>query len=362
MKVNRFILLMAFILLASVLTACGGTPAAASWPGLAANETIAYLANGSVLHAIRLKDGEELWSFPEKPSAKWVFYSNPVFTADGQLIVGSSGTEHSLFLVDAETGKEVWSFSDAGDHWQASPLVVGQMVYAPNADGTLYVFDLSIQGNDKLAWTLNLGDKLWSQPATDGKRIYIASLNHHVFAVDIETHELVWTTPIELGGANTGTPAISKDALFIGSFGQTVEAISTVDGSLLWTAPAKGWVWGGPIVADSTLYFADLDGNFYTVNTADGSPLTESIRPDGPILASPAVINDKVIFVTENGTVYAINPDGSIESLETLAGKLYTTPVAAGDLILVAPFRGDYTLVALDQDGKQVWYYPKEQK
>ncbi len=45
-------------------------------------------------------------------------------------------------------------------------------------------------------------------------------------------------------------------------------------------------------------------------------------------------------------------------SLEQLTAKLYTAPVAAGDLILVAPFQSDSSLlIALDKDGKQAWSF-----
>lgn len=364
MKLNRLAIIFSLTLLALVLSACGA-PAAVSWPGLAADSETAYLANGSALIAVRLKDGEELWNFPEKPGAKWTFYANPVLTTDGQILIGSSGTEHALFLVDAQTGKESWSYSDVGDQWVASPLVDGDMVYAPNSDGTLYVFDLSIAGDDKLAWKINLGGKLWSQPASDGERVYVASLDHRVHAVDIATKKLIWV--VDLEGANTGAPATANGLLYVGSFGSSFEALNTTDGSIAWTTPTKNWVWGGPTLDGEKLYFADLAGFFYSVDASNGKLLSDPVQLDGAILASPVLYNGRIIIVTENletneSTVFAINADGSIESLETIKGKLYTTPVIVGDLILVAPFKGDTLLIALDADGKQVWQYPATQK
>ncbi len=357
MKANRLILILALVLLASLLSACGGAPVASSWPGLAADQEAAYLANGAIVYAIRLKDGEEIWRFPESPSSKLAFYSNPVFTSDGQLLLGSSGAEHTLFSVDAETGKDTWSFTEANDQWVASPLVVGEMVYAPNADGTLYVFNMAQEGNDKLAWKVELGGKLWSQPVTDGTRVYVASLDHHLHAVDMATHSVMWVA--DLGGAVSGVPALDEGQIFIGSFDPALTAINTADGSITWTASTESWVWGGPALDGETLYFGDLDGNFYTVNAADGAVL-DSSKPDGPILATPIVLNGQVFFVTENGTVYSFMPGANPQSMEKLDGKLYTAPVAAGDLILVAPFQGEFLLVALNADGKVVWSFTSE--
>ena len=354
MKTNRLILFLALALLVVTLSACGGTPTAVTWPGLAASGDAAYLANGSVVYAVRLSDGQQLWTFPEKPDAKLTFYANPVLTSDGQLLIGSSGGDHSLFLVDAATGQSNWSFGGAKDYWVASPLVDGNMVYAPNADGNLYIFDLTIPGQDKLTDTVQLGGKLWSQPVMAGGRIFVASLDHRLHSLDLKTLEEMNT--IFLGGAIAGVPALGEGQLYLGSFDSAMVAINAADGSVAWTAPVKSWIWGGPLLAGNTLYFGDLDGNFYSVNAADGAIL-DTFKPDGAILATPLFLNGQVIFVTENGSVYSLTPGQSPLSLEKLDAKIYTAPVSAGDLILVAPFQGDALLVALDKDGKQAWTF-----
>jgi len=354
MKTNRLILFLALALLVVTLSACGGAPTAVTWPGLAASGDAAYLANGSVVYAVRLSDGQQLWTFPEKPDAKLAFYTNPVLTSDGQLLIGSSGGDHSLFLVDAANGQSNWSFSGAKDHWVASPLVDGNMVYAPNADGSLYIFDLTIPGQDKLTDTVQLGGKLWSQPVMAGGRIFVASLDHRIHSLDLKTLKEMNTT--FLGGAIAGVPALGEGQLYLGSFDSAMVAINAADGSVAWTAPVKSWIWGGPLLAGNTLYFGDLDGNFYSVNAADGAIL-DTFKPDGAILATPLFLNGQVIFVTENGSVYSLTPGQSPLSLEKLDAKIYTAPVSAGDLILVAPFQGDALLVALDKDGKQAWTF-----
>lgn len=360
MKTKRLLLFLALTFLALTLSACGGTPTAATWPGLAASGDAAYLANGSIVYAIRLSDGQQLWSFPEKPSTKLIFYANPVLTADGQLLVGSSGGDRSLFLVDAATGKSTWSFSDAKDHWVASPLVVGDLVYAPNADGNLYIFDLTIPGNDKLTGTVQLEGRLWAQPTTDGQLIFVTSLNHKVFAVDPQKKAVAWS--LDLDGAAAGSALAADGKLYIGSFGTSLVAIDIATHQTVWSVPTESWMWDGPALNDGILYFGDLNGNFYSINAADGKPAADSIKPDGAILASPVIFGGNIVFVTENGTVYSMEPGTAPLSLEQLEAKIYTAPVAAGNLILIAPFQSKTSLlVALDKDGKQAWsFFPQK--
>lgn len=359
MKKNRLLLFLALALLALVLSACGGTPTAITWPGLSADDNAAYLANGSIIYAIRLSDGEELWSFPEKPSTKLIFYSNPVFTSDGELIVGSSGAEHTLFRLDPDTGRETWSFIEAKDHWVASPLVVDNMIYAPNADGTLYVFDMNMQGDDKLAWSVELGGKLWAQPVSDGENLYLTTLDKKLYKVDLQTHKSREIATLE--GAVPGVPALGEEQLYVGSFNSAMTAFNTGDDSIAWTSPVESWIWGGPVLDGEQLYFGDLDGNFYTIDATTGE-IIDSFKPDGAILATPLIFNGQIIFVSEDGTVYSLVPGENPQSMEKLDGKLYTAPVASGNLLLIAPFQGEFLLVALDADGKEEWHYPMEQK
>ena len=360
MKANRFVLLAALVLLATLLSACGGTPAAATWPGLAADQNAAYLTNGSIVYAVRIKDGQELWRFPEKPSTKLIFYSNPVFTSDGQLLIGSSGTDHTLFLIDPETGKDTWSFSDAADHWVASPLVVDEMIYAPNADGYLYVFDLAKDGNNKLVTKVERGGKLWSQPVSDETFLYVPSLDHHLHAVNIQTYEIEWVA--DLDGAITGVPALSDGQLYIGTFGKTINAIDTSNGEITWSTPTESWIWGGPLLDNGILYFGDLEGNFYAINAADGTPAADSTKPDAAILPTPIILNGQIIFVSESGNVYSLVPGENALSIERLDGKIYTAAVASGNLIIIAPFQSEaqILLVALDADGKIAWSFTPE--
>jgi hypothetical protein len=48
---------------------------------------------------------------------------------------------------------------------------------------------------------------------------------------------------------------------------------------------------------------------------------------------------------------------GKVLWTQQVGGKIYTTPVVAGDLILVAPLEAEFYLAALDQNGRQIWTF-----
>ncbi len=150
-------------------------------------------------YAVNLKDGTELWRYPGSRNGKLTFYSTPAITPDGLVIVGSAGTDHSLIALnpadinpDTKAPVEAWKFSGAKDHWVAAPLVVNNKLFAVNSDGNLYVLDLQDGKSVKEATVVKLKGRLWAQPTTDGERVYVTSLDHSVFAINIETYDVVW--------------------------------------------------------------------------------------------------------------------------------------------------------------------------
>jgi outer membrane protein assembly factor BamB len=351
---KRFTLILFVLLAALLLSSCVGGSAArgsTSWPGLAADADNVYIADGTYVYAATLADGKQLWKFPEKSSSS--FFAPPVLTEDGQLLVGSEGNDHALYSIDPKTGKEKWPgpFSGAEDRWIASPLVFNNTIYAPNADGNLYI--LSMDG--QLIEAVDLGGALWSAPVTDGKYIYVTSLDHHFHAVDIASHRVV--QEIDLGGAIPGGPAIGPRGLYVGSFTKKLEVVSNGNHRVL--AEAPNWIWGSPILDGGTLYYADLSGNVYSFDITSEKQ-NWSAKPDDAIVASPLVVGDQVIVATEAGTVTSLDKDGKNVWDRAVGGKIYSNIVTSGELILVSPVSADINVAALDLNGKLVWSFTPE--
>jgi len=349
---------------AVLLSACaGGAVRGMSWPGLAADGQTAYLADGSFVYAVNMSDGQELWRYPGSRNGKLTFYSTPAITPQGLVIVGSAGSDHSLIALnpkdinpDTNAPVEAWKFTGAKDHWVAAPLVMNNKLFAVNSDGNLYVIDLQDGQSVKEATVVKLDGRLWAQPITDGKTVYITSLDHSVIAVSADTYKVLWNE--DLGGAVPGSAVLGADGmLYVGSLASQLEKFDLATGDHQSVVDAKNWVWSTPTVDGDTLYFGDVDGNFYSFNTASGKLNWTPVKPDGPITASPLVQNDHVLLATESGSVFAVGKDGKVLWTQEIGGKIYTTPVAAGDLTIVTPLETEFYLAALDSNGRQVWTF-----
>jgi outer membrane protein assembly factor BamB len=336
-------------LAALALSACGAAPNQ-SWPGLAADANNAYLANGNILYAARLSDGLKLWSFPEK-SAGQVLISNPTIGPDGQVLVASAGADNGIYSLDPATGRENWAAPlTANNHWVASPLVLGDTVYAPNNNGTLYAAELET-GFHK--WSLPLGGLLWGAPTSNGKLIFVTSLDHSVYAVDPEGQRVAWQT--DLGGSAPDSATVSSDGttVYVGSFGKKVFALDAESGAVRWAADAQDWIWGAPVEAGETVFAADISGRIYSLGVTHGKNAWPILAPDGGITASPIALGDGVLVATESGSLYAFDSQGTeLWAPLSVGGQIFTTPVVAGDMILVAPMKADFLMRAVSPDGK----------
>jgi outer membrane protein assembly factor BamB len=369
MKPKQIHIALVVALAALLLSGCTGQGLTNSWPGLASDGETVYLAAGQHLYAISLDGGREIWRYPANANNSLQFIAQPVIAPDGTIIIGSSGSDHRLVALDpsqlisnetVNTPAEKWVFSGARSIWVAGALVMNDTVFAPNSDGTLYVLDLQGEASQPALEKIVLGGSLWAQPSTDGNLVYVASLDHHLHAIDPETYGFAWPA-IDLGGATPGTPLVGPDGyVYVGSFDSRVVKVDPATGADTPLTSTPGWVWGGPVTDGNKIYFGDLEGNLFAVDAASGSP-SWSIQPDGPVVGSPLVISENIVFATESGTVYAVDSEGKIVWQREVGGQIYTSPVAGTDRVIVAPMQADFTIAVLDTtNGNLAWKFPPE--
>jgi outer membrane protein assembly factor BamB len=348
---------------------------------------VAYLANNTAVHAFDLKTGNEVWNFSGEKSSGFsfgkspkLFVVSPIVTEDGLVVIPSSGNDHAMYavnpqdLIDAKipTPNIVWKFTGAQGHWIAAPLIVGERLFAPNSDGKIYVLDLKDGKSVKTALKViepfkdvaGQPGRLWAQPVTDGKRLYVTSLDKSVFAVDLETYDIVWHE--DLDGAIPGGVVFGADGmLYVGSYAKHLEKFDPATGQHESVLDTNGWIWGTPVADGDNLYFGDIvsgeGGYFYSYNTKTGKLNFEPVKLETGVTASPLVLAEHVLVVVESGNVYAIDATGSKTTWHEIAkGKAYTVPVSIDGTVLVSYIEADYSLIALDQDGHKKWTYPLE--
>lgn len=368
---KKLFLIFGVLISGLLLTGCGGSPAALSWPGITfddASGTI-FVAYNLNVYSLQSEDGDEQWRFRPERDNSFQTYAPPTLTEDGQLLIG--GYNNTLYSLDPASGELNWDFNGASNRYIGSPLELSGIIFAPNSDHRLYTLDSS----GDLQWTYGTEQPLWSQPASDGSLVFLASMDHHIHAVDAQSGELIWES--DLGGTLVGSPVLGEDALYIGTLNKQVIALDPVNGSELWVFDTSGWVWGSPVLIEDQLLAADLEGTLYSLDPTTGSEIW-SLDLEAAITGTPLVIGEQICVVTEDDEVIAVSLDGQVQWSETLSEErdtrflgiptgteevnlqLYGSCVAAGDLILVGATNSNTVLAALDSNGDTVWTFVPE--
>src|SRR5438045_2113972 len=114
-------------------------------------------------------------------AADWpLFRGNPLMTGVGQAKL-------------PDQLQEKWTFK-CGRGVESAPAVVNGVVYVASLDKHLYALDL---GTGKPKWKVKLGASKAS-PAVKGDRVYVGDLDGNFYCVKVATGEKVWT--FETGG------------------------------------------------------------------------------------------------------------------------------------------------------------------
>ena len=345
MKQIRFVFLI--LIAALFLTSCSGSLlSGSSWPGIASDGEKVYLANSTTITAYNQETGTTVWSYPEKPDNKTMFYAAPFVDGD-ELIVGDY--TRSLYSLDKNTGNQNWVFHKADGRYVASPLVMDEYVIAPSSDHSLYVLDR----NGELIWEYETGQMIWAQPVSDGERVFVASMDHNLTALDLASGKELWN--LDMGSAIVFSLAMDDNSnLYVGTIENKIVSVDGSSGKILWQRETEDAVWAKPLYHDGNIYVGDLAGNVYSFDIENGQ-VNWTTSLNGAIMAPGSLVEENIVFVTEAGVVAALNVDGGQVWQKTFEGNLFSVPVVLEDKLMIGLTDSDNVLMAIDFNGNPIW-------
>jgi len=350
---------------ALLLAGCAGAAVrgASSWPGLATDGSLAFVAYDQAVYAVDLESGGLRWTYTAAAEERGrLFYAPPAVSPDGVLVVGDFLNQ--ITALDSADGSEEWGpfqLSSSNQRIIGGPTVEGQELFVASSDGRLYARDLNT-GQElwefPAASSEPLRGGLWSAPVVSGGRVFVAALDHNLYVLDRATGDLLWNDPPSLGGAAADSPVLTDGLILVGTFAHQLRALDAARGSVQWSFEAEDWVWGAPAVGDGVAYFGDLSGVLHAVSLESGAEAWR-IAVGTSISASPVYDQERVYTVSENGVVSAREASTGGELWQrTLEGQLLSDPVLVGDILLVASTSGEQLLTAfLTESGATRWSF-----
>lgn len=322
---------LALLILAALFTGCASSSAVnltgSSWPGLTVYEDTVYLASGTQVFAIDPETSGVLWKYPvEVGRGGPTFYAPPA--VDGDMIVVTDYKD-SLYALNRETGVLLWPmpFQSDQSRFIGGAVIDGDTIYAATVDGQIHAIDRDT-GEEKEGWPFIADGGIWSTPLLADGMLYVTSLDHYLYAVNVETGLLEWRFPAEGDdedpGGMVGTPRLHDGVLYFGTFGNRVYALEVDTQGILWTYETTNWVWSSPIIDEETnlAIGGDLDGHVFALDKDSGEPAW-TFDTDGPVVGAP-VIDER----EEDGrVVYVASGDAKLYMLDIDDGTLSNTPV-----------------------------------
>jgi outer membrane protein assembly factor BamB len=251
--------------------------------------------------------GKHIWEpilmrVKEEDENKRAVYGLPA-VSNGIVFVGVYSGK--IQAVEVDTGRTVETEVVTDDfEIVGGPLIDGENLYIGAGDGILRSYDLDFSNqqvtfNDD--WEYEVDGEIWSTPIIHDDTLIITSLDHHVYALNKNTGELLWKA--KTGGAVAATPVIKEDTVFVGSFDGVFYAFDLNTGEEKWIfEKASNWYWGSAVIDDQTIYIPSLDGKLYALDIRSGKKEWE-LETNGAIVGSPAIVSDMIVVGSTDGEI-----------------------------------------------------------
>ncbi len=320
------------------------------------------------------------WKAP-RPNVAWTADTGAAVWAGierdpktGLLFVGhENGVVHAI---DAG-GRIRWKF-ETGKPIRAQPRVIGKFVYAASDSGFLYKL---ARDTGTEAWRARIDngsepriptnqektrwDRYGSSVVSDGQRLFIASRDKNLYALDLKTGAELWR--LTAGDIMTATPVLYRDSVIFAAYDGKVQAVSTRDATPRWTYDAKLAVPGDLTLSGGRLLVGSRSYDLIALDAGSGKELWKTYYWFSWI-ESPPVVRDGVVYTGSSDAtkVYAIDlADGAVRWKASVPGWSWQR-TAVNDALVIAGTAGvgafpgsrSGSLLALDRaSGAIRWIY-----
>lgn len=200
-------------------------------------------------------------------------------------------------------------------------------------------------------WSTKIGDgsellRIALRPASDGNRVYAASYDGNVVALDPDTGKRLWRSETEV--LLSAGPGVGDNLVVVAGYDGDLIALNADDGREVWRRNIAGESLSQPIVRDNSVVVYTIDGRLRVFSAFDGTERW-TLQQDLPALtqrgsATPVIVGTSIIAGFDNGRIAAISLLDGTQAWEAVL----TPPSGRSDLDRLADVDGP--LAAVGQD------------
>ena len=332
-KLNTILIIaLAAILISLGLAGCSGSVAKKGWAGVSAiDDTLIFVNMSGNIYSIdstnntvvgtpvkfQITSSGGISCLPSScggsSTSPIASYSSPSINGDMAIIGGNDGRVRAYPYLDGQLRENIrWTYppdTSLGYSIIGGLALSGDKVFFASVNGTIYALNAA---EGYKVWSTDLGTKIWSAPAVDGDTVYISGFDKNLYALNAADGTIKWQ--YQTNGAMSATPIVDNGIVYVGGYDRTFYAISTTTHQLVWKFPTAGntsnvpdnWFWVTPIIHNGLIYAANLDGKVYVLDAATGRlnrvvDFATGFQKPG-ISSTPVVVDDLVVVAVTDLT------------------------------------------------------------
>ena len=224
------------------------------------------------LVSIERQSGRELW----RQTVKGVISREPILL-NNHLIVYSGSLESSRITAhDLETGEKLWEMNFDYPIRGRMAVQNGETILLSN-DERLVKFDVNHRSPEVV---YEFKDFVYSISVIDDDLVLLG-VETDLVLFDLERREKVWTFSTE---GRVGEPTINEGIVYFGSMDHHLYAVNLETGEELGRFRAGHGIPSRPYVSDGIVYFGSYDLHLYAVGDSDTQNQAERNRSDPPVV------------------------------------------------------------------------------
>jgi len=214
---------------------------------------------------------------------------------------------------------------------------------APRWTTYLYPPD-SLNGDEHIEYDTN-------SPAVDAARIYVASTQGVVDALDRSTGARVWRHVVS--GVASSAPIVANGLVYVAGFDRHLTALEPTTGAVRWqTALGEDIQHTRPIFFNQSIYIAGMAGFVHRIDAETGAVIWQ--RKVAADIRDGISVTDEALVAADDSGIFAVNPrngralwqkpepalnpvqDGGLVYIHSRAGRFLVLEPSTGRLVASA--------------------------
>ena len=200
-------------------------------------------------------------------------------------------------------------------------------------------------------WSKKIGDgteflRVGLSPAGDGNRVYVASYDGQISALDPEDGSRIWR--VETERTISAGPGVGDNLVVVAGYDGDLIALNAEDGSEAWRVDLGAESLARPVISENAVVVYTIDGRLRVFSAFDGSERW-TLEQSVPALtqrgsATPVVVGNTVINGFDNGRLLAVDMDEGVTEWEAVLAP----PSGRSDLDRLSDIDGGLAVVGQD--------------